>query len=418
MKMLFGDRASDNIASRGIRSMRIFAMNSRVPLAILLTVGLAVIFNFACGDFDNENEFSSDIEEYDNRFFALDFRSDSTAISDLEAHFFTTFPHDDPTEGDVVYDRSQWINPVMIELKKAEGLYLYVKSRGDSLKFDSVRLTSKAYYNLDDETPGIVFVFKGELPSARGLWPAWWLNGSMQETWIYEGNEQSITDSNLDHYSGRGRFYNTPSAVNVTDWPGAGEIDIIETINGTNVIHNTIHTCPQMCDSKWNNDDEIINCANATPHDPNSGCSGTPYETTSPAGTFACVWERSSIRFYFWSPNEEVRFAGGPLSGKPDPDLWNAENLKNEVQLLETDAECDETLHQEWQCASCDSSSSCTFKNMKVIFNITLCGKWAGAEFDDTDDSLTHCRQFIFGEGRDTIDNQFLRIEYISVSRI
>ena len=104
-----------------------------------------------------------------------------------------------------------------------------------------------------------------------------------------------------------GQFYNTPSPVNCTDWPAAGEVDIIETINGDNIIHNTIDTRPQMCNSEWNDDGIIINCANATHTDPNSGCSGKSYPVNSPEGTFACLWESNSIRYYYWEPEADVR---------------------------------------------------------------------------------------------------------------
>ena len=230
--------------------------------------------------------------------------------------------------------------------------------------------------------------------------------------------DNAASDADLDKLSGKGHFYDTPSAVNGTDWPGSGEIDIIETINGDNIIHNTIHTCPQMCDSEWNGDGKIINCANAKESDPNAGCSGKPYTVDSHEGTFACLWEKTTIKFYYWTPDQDVRADGGPLTSKPDPDQWTGDVLKNEVHLLETESECNEKIHQEWQCKNCESSNTCSFKNMKMIFNITLCGLWAGEKFDTTENSQKNCQNYIFGEGKDKIHNQFYKIEYVSVSKI
>lgn len=353
----------------------------------------------------------------ENNFFTLDFAQGDVALSDVETHFFTTFPHDDPTQGDVVYDRKLWVNENMIVLDQDGRLKMSVKSRDVDNRFDSVRLTSKSFYNLNDENPRVLFVFKGKLPSGQGIWPAWWLNGSYQHEWIYQNPMAGRIDADLDRLSGLGHFYDTPSAVNGTDWPGAGEIDIIETINGHDVIHNTIHTCPQMCDSEWNDDGQIINCANATSFDPNAGCSGRTYHAP-PEGTFACLWEKDQISFYYWEPGANVRAAGGPLSQDPDPDSWPSDYLKNWVKLLETDTDCDREVHQQWQCANCQSSTTCVFTNIKMIFNITLCGKWAGREFDNTDDAWTNCREFIAGEGRDQINGQCIRIDYVSVKKI
>lgn len=358
------------------------------------------------------------VRDFENQFFTLDFENENYDFSEVEKYFFTTFPHDDPTEGDVVYDRMKWINSDMIKLTDRDGLYGYIKSRNDRLGFDSFRFTTKPYFNLKDDVQKILFVFKGKFPSEKGVWPAWWLNGSRQSEWLYAENKNSISDKSLDSYSGVGQFYNTPSPVNCTDWPAAGEVDIIETINGDNIIHNTIHTCPQMCDSKWNNDGVIINCGNATATDPNSGCSGTPYQLDSVVGTFACLWEKGSISFYYWLPQEDVRNFGGPLSSKPDPEKWNKTNLKNHVQLLKTDIDCDEKIYQDWQCENCKDKNNCDFVNLKMIFNITLCGKWAGNQFDKTENSLSNCKEYILNEGKELINNQFIKIEYASVSKL
>jgi hypothetical protein len=361
---------------------------------------------------------SNNSVNYENHFFYLDFENNQYAFSEVEKYFFTTFPHDDPTLGNVIYDRVKWVNDDMIKLLESDGLYGFIKNRNDSLGFDSFRFTSKPYYNLNDDVQKILFVFKGKFPSAKGVWPAWWLNGSRQTEWLYEEIINSLSDENLDKYSGVGQFYNTPSPVNCTDWPAAGEVDIIETINGDNIIHNTIHTCPQMCNSEWNDDGVIINCANATHTDPNSGCSGKSYKVNSLEGTFACLWENDSFRFYYWDSDSDVRSDGGPLSELPRPELWNNSNLKNQVQLLETDTKCEEEIHKDWQCENCEGKNKCEFVNLKMIFNITLCGKWAGDEFDETDNSLINCKEYILNEGKDAIDNQYIEIEYVSVSNL
>jgi len=383
---------------------------------------VAVIFLAACLLSCHAHSIRDEIplsrESMENNYFVLDFERGDADFQDLKAHFFTTFPHDDPTRGDVVYDRKQWVSSNMMEIKKGDGLYLYIKDRNDGIGFDSFRLTSKAYYNLNEFTGKLLFVFKGELPSAKGIWPAWWLNGGRQDVWTYKNRATIETDRDLDSYSGKGHFYDTPSAVNPTDWPAAGEIDIIETINGDNIIHNTIHTCPQMCDAVWNRDGRVINCSNAISGDPNSGCSGKSYKLDAPEGTFACLWSGNNIRFYYWHPGDDIRSPGGPLSDDPDPLLWPATSLMNEVNFLETDAGCNVELHEAWQCENCGSSNTCLFVNLKMIFNVTLCGKWAGNEFDSTDMSMSNCRNYILNDGKDSINNQSMKIAYVSVRKI
>ena len=53
-----------------------------------------------------------------------------------------------------------------------------------------------------------------------------------------------------------------------------------------------------------------------------------------------------------------------------------------------------------------------------MIFNVTLCGIWAGNEFDLTGNALNNCKAYIKGKGKSTIDDQFMRIEYVSVKKL
>ena len=391
-------------------------INKNISLLLFIA---AITFIFSVTSCTGKNKESLEPEvshNYENNYFVLDFEKQEYDFEDLQKYFFTTFPHKDPTLGDVVYDRTKWVNENMIEIKKNDGLYSYVRSRNDSLGFDSFRLTSKAYFNIKNDNSKILFVFKGEVPSSKGIWPAWWLNGSSEDEWLYRNND--ATDEALDSFSGIGNYYDTPSAVNCTDWPSGGEIDIIETVNGDNVIHNTIHTCPQMCNSEWNDDGVIINCANSNESDPNPGCSGKTYNVDETRGTFACVLEKKSIRYYYWEPGEDIRNVGGPLHSNPDEKLWRDKYLKNEAKLVENEVDCSDEVHQAWQCENCSGSNTCTFKNMKMIFNITICGVWAGNNFDDSDSAFDNCKEYIMGEGKNLINGQFVKLEYVSVSEL
>ncbi len=408
-----GRTASVGVVTKTLQSDHYFIQTGIVNICLILLASLC-----ACQNAKAPKQVNTESENYENKFFTLNFESDNSGISDFKNQFFTTFPHNDPTLGDVVYDKARWIQGDMINVKEKNGLFAYVKYREDDSAFDSFRFTTKAYFNLNEKTKKILFVFKGSLPSKNGMWPAWWLNGSREDTWIYKDDKPALTDELLNRYSGKGNFYDTPSSVNNTDWPGAGEVDIIENINGNDKIHNTLHTCPQMCDSEWNNDGVVINCANSKPGDVNPGCSGRNYEIEKLEGTFACLWEPEAIGFYYWEPGSELVENGGPLSSKPNPDLWTGNTLKNTVKLIETDTPCNVAEHQSWQCENCTESNSCRFQNMKMIFNVTLCGVWAGNKFDDTPDSFNNCKEYIMGEGKDEIDNQFMKIEYVSVQKI
>ncbi len=362
-----------------------------------------------------ESKYAQDTNNYENNFFVIDFENTEHDINSFKKKFFTTFPHNDPTRGTVNYDKSLWVNEKMIEVQKGDGVYAYIKARTDDLGYDSFRLTSKSYYNLNDTSQQILFVFKGEFPSEKGLWPAWWLNGSYQTQWTYTDSISAISDEELNIYSGKGEFHNTPSSVNCTDWPSGGEVDIIENINGENLIHNTVHTCPQMCDSEWNDDGIRINCANSNPTDPNPGCSGREYKVEEKRGTFACLWQKNMIQFYYWAPDEKVRVPGGPLSSAPKPSKWDEKFLKNKVRLLNSGEECDNEINEKWQCENCVDMDICEFKNLKMIFNTTICGVWAGNNFDSTDQSFENCNDYIFGEGKSLIHNKFMKIEYVAV---
>ena len=55
---------------------------------------------------------------------------------------------------------------------------------------------------------------------------------------------------------------------------------------------------------------------------------------------------------------------------------------------------------------------------MKMIFNVTLCGVWAGNEFDSTVNAFNNCKKYILDEGKSNIEDQFMKIEFISVTKL
>src|SRR5210317_1792072 len=63
---------------------------------------------------------------FNNTFFVLDLEKEAMTMDSFRQLFFTNFPHEDPTRGDVVYDRSKWLHDDLFDFEEKEGLYAYL----------------------------------------------------------------------------------------------------------------------------------------------------------------------------------------------------------------------------------------------------------------------------------------------------
>ena len=262
--------------------------------------------------------------------------------------------------------------------------------------FPSIRLTSTKSFKNDKQH---VFVLKAKLPYGRSLWPAWWLTGT-------DSGDQSTLN---------------------TKWPTNGEIDIIELVNEQNQFKNVLHMC-KKCNSRWKkglNDKwgKSKDCEGEF----NSGCfEGTETPLKDPSGVFACWWNPEtkdatiddnkvtilgSIQFYYWE-YDKGDFDGGPMSSNPNPTTWDKDMMAG-VEYWKTKGEGG----SDDKTADCDKAT-CQFNDMKMIFNTTVCGDWAGNIFDPDDagdNSVKKCLDYInTSDGSTAIQKQKWDISYIA----
>ncbi|KAG4437287.1 hypothetical protein IFR05_007225 [Cadophora sp. M221] len=187
----------------------------------------------------------------------------------------------------------------------------------------SVRVESKKAYN-----HGLFIADIAHMPgSICGVWPAFWLFGP--------------------------------------NWPGSGEIDIIEGVNlaGSNTI--TLHSAPgcniNTAGSQYGTNLQHSNC---NQDNGNTGCGATT--TTANAygdsfnrnggGVYAMQWESSGIYVWFF-PRGNI--PADITNGRPDTRNWGT------------------------PVVAFNGGSGCNidsyFKNQNIIFDTTFCGDWAGA---------------------------------------
>ena len=184
------------------------------------------------------------------------------------------------------------------------------------------------------------------MPTGCGTWPAWWSVG--------------------------------PS------WPRAGEIDVIEGVNVSPFDATTLHTNGGCTVSGRNasastgtpgvgsNGQPAENCdVDAPGQYSNQGCSvgntaagglsyGAPFNAQR-GGTVAHLWDPTDgVSAWFWPrgtvpPDVAARMA-------PDPKAWG------EPYALFP-----------FSAATCDGAAH--FHDHQLIFDLTFCGDWAGADF-------------------------------------
>jgi len=239
------------------------------------------------------------------------------------------FTGSDPTHGLVDY--------VDEDTARAKGL-LAVNAQGNAVmsvettenvtsERQSVRITTQAQFN-----GGLVIMDSVHIPTGCGIWPAFWTDGP--------------------------------------DWPDGGEIDIVEGVNDYTNNQATIHT-DVGCTLPTSNSTTLAisgtvvgggtDCAALTTG--NQGCGvrastnnsfGAGFNANG-GGVYAMKWDTTGIAVYFF-PRGSV--PPDITADAPQPGSWGL------------------ALAQ-WPATSCAPFHF--FNNHQAIFDITLCGDWAGA---------------------------------------
>jgi hypothetical protein len=343
----------------------------------------------------------------------------------------------DPTGGNVAYRNTSDLisldttgdkpnivlalgDPTEVTVDEKTGVLNYLGQIEPTNIFPSVRLTSNKTYTKENQH---VFILKAKLPSGKALWPAWWLTG---------------TDEGVQ---------NTLNAK----WPTNGEIDIIELVNGNNEFKNVLHMC-KNCESRWfkgpklkgksgeKDWGKITQCQGSY----SGGCfSGESYDETDtkqltgngnlltmdkPEGIFACWWNPKAktitidstktdvlgtIQFYYWKFDEtDYSTEGGPLSSSPNPTNWE-DNIMAGVEYWKGELpSTDLPFPNNLACKNNGDKTDCNFNNMKMVFNTTICGDWAGNAFEGGPDK---CLEYINSpKGTTEIKGQKWEISYIA----
>lgn len=256
---------------------------------------------------------------------------------------FTAFTASDPTHGWVNYQSySDAVSAGLVNTNNNQ-IYMGVDHttvNPSSPGRKSVRFTSNKAY-----THGLFIADIAHMPgSICGVWPAYWLFGP--------------------------------------NWPGSGEIDIIEGVNiaGTDTVtlHTsagcTVNTAGSLAGTTLTQSD-----CNA-----NSGYDGCGATTTVAnaygdgfnnvgGGVYAMQWESSGVYVWFW-----------PRSSIP-ADITNGAPVTGNWGL---------------PMVAMNGGSGCTFDdhfmNQNIVFDTTFCGDWAGEVFSQTCSSKgSSCQDYV-----------------------
>ncbi|KAH9913969.1 glycoside hydrolase family 16 protein [Epithele typhae] len=152
-------------------------------------------------------------------------------------------------------------------------------------------------------------------------------------------------------------------------WPDAGEIDIIENVNEATSNQITLHSgAGCTLDKATNALAKLVSTTCASSNGNNAGCAYS--QTTNntfghgfnmqAGGVFAHTLESDSISVWYF---DRDAIPSDISSGSPDPSSWGTPTA------FFPNTNCDIEKH---------------FLNQSLIFDITICGDWAGSAFSAT----------------------------------
>ncbi|KAI7964942.1 hypothetical protein MJO29_003040 [Puccinia striiformis f. sp. tritici] len=248
------------------------------------------------------------------------------------------FSDPDPTHGLVNYQRSEaaWNKGlVILQPSSMDKNFTSAIMKVDNYTFltdrqnrNSVRLTSKKSFRY-----GLVILDVMKMPFGCSTWPAFWTVGE--------------------------------------NWPHGGEIDIVEGVNMGTKNQMTLHTAPGCKVKKKMSKKASGKVLHTDCDSTGSGKYGCGVADRSKAslgkafndnggGVFVMEWKKSGISVWrFNRTNIPKELAKGE---KPRPSKWRIPPISH------------------WDQEDCNSLSNTKgFSKHKIVFDITLCGDWAGA---------------------------------------
>jgi hypothetical protein len=241
---------------------------------------------------------------------------------------FSFFSAPDPTQGFVDYVAAAAANQSGLAGYSNNAIYMGVDHTtvNPTAGRESVRVSSNKAY-----TKGLIIADIAHMPdSICGSWPAFWTFGP--------------------------------------DWPGSGEIDIIEGVNGQTTNSITLHSgpgCTMAPDGATASSKLTETNCNA-----GNGADGCGFETTDTqgfgtgfnavgGGVYAAEWTSTGISVYFFA---RAAIPADITSGQPNPSNWGAPVAS-------------------FSGSGCDIDSH--FQNHNIVFDTTFCGQWAGSVWSD-----------------------------------
>ncbi|KAL2757499.1 glycoside hydrolase family 16 protein [Sodiomyces alcalophilus JCM 7366] len=240
---------------------------------------------------------------------------------------FSFFSEPDPTRGVQRYVSAFEANAVDLAGFANDAVFLGVDYTTPGPWRRSVRVTSNTAYD-----SGLFIADIAHMPtSSCGVWPAFWMFGPQ--------------------------------------WPYDGEIDIIEGVNTQDKNKVTLHTGPgcsitnegtvastTLKETNCNAGDAYLGCTQATASNDNYGDGFNDIG----GGVYAIQWTDEHISVWFFPRG---RIPDNVESDSPDPSAWGPA-----LARFNGGEECHLPDH---------------FKKQSLVFNIALCGEWAGRVWGD-----------------------------------
>ncbi|KAM0748959.1 hypothetical protein T439DRAFT_327462 [Meredithblackwellia eburnea MCA 4105] len=239
----------------------------------------------------------------------------------------------DPTHGLVTFVNQSYGMANKYAYINSNGAAVMTMDRGNSWKApssrnrSSVRISSLQTFNVGT----MIILDMNHIPYGPGVWPAAWMVGP--------------------------------------NWPYSGEIDIVEGVNSNNQNQATLHSGGGTCvrdtsASETGAGQSWTNC-DSSPTGSSLGCSVIDSNTASfgpnfasaGGGVWAMRWDATGIFIWFWS----------------------RANVPNDVKAEQPNYATWGTPMGAWPASGCDPTKF--FKDMVFVFDITLCGDWAGNQW-------------------------------------